>query len=108
MQRWMMLGSTGGMMGGLMCGLLAGLTAAQAGERLGYVTAESRYGTATASGPVRQGPRGLQVQTPGGTWFDCSRGCSDTLRRETVDFWQTHNGTRNAESDGPGYFRWRR
>ena len=98
MQRWFMLGS--------ILALMTGLTTAQAGERVGYVTAESRYSTATISGPVRQGGRGLQVQTPGGTWFDCSRSCSDTLRRETVDFWQTHNGTRNAESDGPGYFRW--
>ena len=94
------------MMGGL--GLLAAVTAAEAGERVGYVTAESRYGAATITAPVREGARGLQVQLPGGTWYDCNLSCSEKLRRETVDFWQNHNGTRGAESDGPGYFRWRR
>ncbi len=100
MRRWMMVGS--------FCGLIAAVTTVQAAERVGYVTAESRYSTATISAPVRQAYRRLQVQLPGGSWYDCNRSCSDTLRRETVDFWQTHNGTRNAESDGPGYFLWRR
>ncbi len=98
MRRWMM--------GGLVS--MAAVTGVQAGDRVGYVTAESRYGVATITAPVREGTRGLQVQLPGGTWYDCDRSCSEKLRRETIDFWQNHNGTRGAEVDGPGYFLWRR
>ena len=59
----------------------------------GYVTAESRYSGASVSGPVRRGPQGrLEVRLPGGTWIECGRSCSDTLRRETVDFWRNHGG----------------
>lgn len=71
-----------------------------------FVAAESRYGHGRVSGPVRRGPRGgLEVRAPGGTWFDCGRSCSETLRRETVDFWESRGG-RNDPVDGPGYFRW--
>ena len=70
------------------------------------VTAESRYGHGRVSGPVRESGRGrLEVRMPGGTWIECGRSCSDTLRRETVDFWENHGG-RNGTVDGPGYFRW--
>ena len=72
----------------------------------GWVTAESRYGTGVVSGPVRVGPHGrLEVRLPGGTWIECGRSCRDTLRRETVDFWQSRSP---SGSDGPGYiqFRW--
>ena len=54
----------------------------------GYVTAESRFGNGSVSGPVRQGERGWQVRLPGGTWEYCRRSCSETLRVETVDKWQ--------------------
>jgi hypothetical protein len=71
----------------------------------GYVTAESRYGGPSVTAPVRPGPRGQpQVQLPGGTWIDCGRSCSDTLRRETVDFWQSRGP---FGPDGPGYLRFR-
>jgi len=76
-------------------------------ERLdrGYVTAESRYGGGTVTAPVRASPSGRpQVQLPGGTWIDCQQTCSDTLRRETVDFWQSRGTFGN---DGPGYLRFR-
>lgn len=76
-------------------------------ERLdrGYVTAESRYGGGTVTAPVRPGPRGRpQVQLPGGTWIDCQQTCSDTLRRETVDFWQSRGP---FGPDGPGYLHFR-
>jgi hypothetical protein len=75
---------------------------------VGYVTADSRYSGQSISGPVRRGPQGrLEVRLPGGTWIECGRSCSDTLRRETVDFWRNHGG-REAGGDGPGYlqFRW--
>lgn len=99
---------------------LTGLAAAptQAAERqaaagpgiIGYVTADSRYSGQSVSGPVRKGPQGrLEVRLPGGTWLECGRSCSDTLRRETVDFWRNHGPGRGMGSgDGPGYlqFRW--
>jgi hypothetical protein len=73
-----------------------------AGQR--YVVAESRWGNGTISGPIRPGPHGWQVRMPRGTWIDCVRSCSDTLRRATLDFWQTVGP--NAPDSGPGYFRW--
>lgn len=78
------------------------------GGYLGYVTAESRYGTGVVSGPVRQGPRGRpEVRLPGGTWLECGRSCRETLRRETVDFWQSRNDPKNPYVEGPGYLTWR-
>jgi hypothetical protein len=49
------------------------------------------------------------VRLPGGTWLECGISCSDTLRRETVDFWRNHGGRPgSAGGDGPGYlqFKW--
>ena len=97
---------------------LAGLAAAPtqatekrapAGPGLGFVTAESRYSGQTISGPVRRGPQGrLEVRLPGGTWLECGRSCSDTLRRETVDFWQSRGGPRGAGGgQGPGYLQFK-
>lgn len=57
-------------------------------SRSGYVYAESRFGHGKVSGPVRATPRGRQVQLPGGSWIYCRATCSDTLREETVDFWE--------------------
>lgn len=70
-----------------------------------YVVAESRWGHGTVRGAVRPGPRGWQVQLPGGSWIDCVRNrCSETLRLETVDIFE-----RMEQKDGgPGYFRWER
>jgi hypothetical protein len=67
---------------------LAGSRAAFDGE--GYVTAESRFGTGTVSGPVRIGRFGREVRLPGGTWEPCRRSCSETLRVETIDYWYAH------------------
>ena len=55
-----------------------------------YITVESRYyaGT-TITAPVRQGPRGPEVRLPGGLWFGCELNCHETLRRESIDFWET-------------------
>ena len=69
-----------------------------------YVTAESQFGNGTISGPVRHGRNGLEVRLPRGTWIECVRSCSDTLRRATIDFWQT-NG-HNAPGSGRGYLTW--
>jgi hypothetical protein len=66
------------------------------------VTAESRWGNGHVSGPVRQGQHGPEVRLPGGTWVHCVRSCSETLRRESIDFWQSHGN--HAPDQGPGYF----
>jgi hypothetical protein len=34
---------------------------------------------------------GYQVQLPGGTWIYCRMSCTETLRVETVDFWEARN-----------------
>lgn len=73
----------------------------------GYVTAQSRWGHGRVSGPVRPGRYGYQVRLPGGTWVDCVRNnCSETLRLQTVDVFETM-GT-SAVDGGPGYFRYER
>jgi hypothetical protein len=69
-----------------------------------YVVAESEWGNGVVRGAVRSGRHGLQVRLPRGTWIDCVRSCSDTLRRQTVDFWES-NGP-NAPGSGRGYFKW--
>jgi hypothetical protein len=69
-----------------------------------YVVAESEWGNGVVRGAVRPGRHGLQVRLPRGTWIDCARSCSDTLRRQTVDFWES-NGP-NAPGSGRGYFKW--
>lgn len=53
--------------------------------------AASRYGNGTVSGPVRQTRTGYEVRLPGGTWTACRRSCSETLRVETVDFFETNS-----------------
>lgn len=63
----------------------------------GYVVAESQFGNGTVSGPVRRARTGYEVRMPGGTWIHCRRSCSETLRVETVDFWQSRRG---AGGDG--------
>ncbi|MEL6373509.1 MAG: hypothetical protein AAFR04_06025 [Pseudomonadota bacterium] len=69
-----------------------------------FVTAHSWYGRGSLRGEVREGRRRqLQVRLPGGTWIDCERACSDTLRRNSLDFWEN---VREDEKDGIGYFSW--
>jgi hypothetical protein len=31
------------------------------------------------------------MRLKGGTWIDCRGDCRETLREETVDFWETQN-----------------
>ena len=59
------------------------------------VVAESQFGNGSVAGPVRTGRNGLEVRLPGGTWVECATSCSETLRLETVDFWQAQNRTTN-------------
>ncbi len=100
---------------GIMVALTAGAATPALAQGYGYgsrdqrghashVVAESQWGNGTVSGAVRPGRHGLQVRLPGGTWIDCVRSCSDTLRRQTIDFWQS-NG-HNAPGSGRGYLSW--
>ena len=69
------------------------------------VVAESNFGKGTVTGAVRQGRVGPEVQLPGGSWIPCGRNCSDTLRRQTVDFWDNQA---NGPDKGHGYLSWGR
>jgi len=53
------------------------------------VTACSRHGNGCYTAVVRRGPLGPQMRLKGGTWIDCRGDCRETLREETVDFWDT-------------------
>lgn len=89
-------------------GLLSSVADAQPrrGRIIGYVKADSFYSVKTITGPVRVGPHGrLEVGLPGGTWIECRMSCRNTLRQETVDFWEHRNYRYGA--DGPGYFHFR-
>lgn len=68
---------------------------APAGYRM--VMAESRFGNGTVRGAVRATSLGNQVQLPGGSWVYCRRSCSETLRAETVDFWEAQEGPAGKE-----------
>jgi hypothetical protein len=74
---------------------------------VGHVTAESRYGPQTITAPVRVSAQGRrEVRLPGGTWIECRRSCSETLRQETIDFWHIRTNPLNGGGlDGPGYIR---
>lgn len=62
--------------------------AAAANSKLPTVTACSTYGRhGCYTAPVRQTPLGPQMRLKGGTWIWCEGDCRDTLRRETIDFW---------------------
>jgi hypothetical protein len=50
--------------------------------------AMSRFGNGTVSGPVRVTSTGYEVRKPNGTWIACRTSCSETLRVETVDFYE--------------------
>ena len=79
----------------------AAYSRSQRGGETGYVTAESRWGHGSISAPVRPSRTGAEVRLPGGTWVPCARSCAETLRQETVDFWEA----RGPQMDkGPGYF----
>lgn len=72
-------------------------TPAAAGRRTtggeSSVTAESRHGNGSVSGAVREGTRGgLEVRLPSGSWTACRRSCSETLRVQTLDFWENQGG----------------
>ncbi|MFA5952672.1 MAG: hypothetical protein WC807_20620 [Hyphomicrobium sp.] len=55
-----------------------------------FVTACSQNGHFTCyTAELRSTPLGGQLVLKRGTVIDCGSDCRDTLRRETVDFWDT-------------------
>jgi hypothetical protein len=54
------------------------------------VTAHSRHGNGAIDGLIRQGRLTWEVQLPSGTWIGCRRSCEETLRVQTVDFYETN------------------
>jgi hypothetical protein len=72
----------------------------RAGPGAGYVVAESRFGNGVMRGAVRPTSLGPQVQLPGGSWIYCKRSCSETLRAETVDFWEARRPGGGGEEQG--------
>ncbi|MBN8912583.1 MAG: hypothetical protein J0H65_11110 [Rhizobiales bacterium] len=50
--------------------------------------AVSRFGNGSVAGPVRVTSTGYEVRKPNGTWIACRRSCAETLRVETVDFYE--------------------
>jgi hypothetical protein len=84
---------------------MASTSSAFANGASGEVVAESRFGHGTVSGPVRAARHGREVRLPGGTWIDCGRSCAETLRTETVDFWENKGAGPNSRIDNtPGLF----
>ncbi len=54
----------------------------------GTITACSTYGRhGCETAVVRMTELGAQYRRPGGSWTWCEHDCRDTLRRNTVDFW---------------------
>lgn len=58
-------------------------------DGIGTVSVCSRYGRGCVSGPTRRGRVEMEVRLPGGTWIGCRRDCRETLRQESVDFFET-------------------
>jgi len=53
------------------------------------VTTCSRYGKGCISAPTRRGSVEREVRLPGGTWIGCRMDCRETLREESIDFFET-------------------
>lgn len=84
---------------------LAGAAALEAASAQGYgrsggggvVVAHSRFGNGSVRGAVRPTSMGPQVQLPGGSWVYCKRSCAETLRAQSVDFWEAQQGVGGEE-----------
>jgi hypothetical protein len=55
------------------------------------ITAFSRYGNGSIQSVVRRGQNGWQVKLPSGNWTYCRRSCEETLRVQTIDFFEGGN-----------------
>ncbi len=63
------------------------LKSADAGGASRTITACSKYGSNCVTAKVRATRLGPQYLSAGGFWTWCEHDCVDTLRRDTVDFW---------------------
>jgi hypothetical protein len=81
---------------------------ARDGQLVGYAVAESRNSGKVIAAPVRRSAATgrLEFRMKNGTWIECGRSCNDTLRRTTVDFWDSKDPG-GGGSNGPGYLRYR-
>ncbi len=70
----------------------------------GFVVAKSRFGNGTMRGQVRRSALGWKVQLPGGRWVYCRRSCSETLRVETIDFFQSNTAGSGQLTNECGIF----
>jgi hypothetical protein len=77
---------------------------AHSAESEGYVDAVSRFGNGAIRAPVRQDSHGWAVQLPGGRWIYCRRSCSETLRVETVDFFEANEAGNGQITNECGIF----
>ena len=66
------------------------------GRSLGSVTACSTNGHFDCyTAPVRAGRNDTWMRLKGGTWVSCDGDCRETLRKTTVDFWDTQRENAN-------------
>lgn len=63
------------------------------------VTVKSDYGNGTLTAPIRKAQFGYQVLLPGGHWYYCEISCKYTLRRESLDFWESQSDDRDGDFD---------
>jgi hypothetical protein len=56
----------------------------------GFVIANSRFNNGSIRGQVRRAALGWKVELPNGRWVYCRRSCSETLRVETIDFFESN------------------
>lgn len=74
--------------------------AGRRGAEPAFVIAYSRHGNGSVEGAIRPGRKGYEVQLPSGSWVGCRRSCSETLRVETVDFWENEGSLVGAGTAG--------
>jgi hypothetical protein len=68
-------------------------------SQYGTVTVQARsHPQESVTGAVRRGRWGEEVRLPGGSWISCKGDCRNTLREETVDFWERME---DKDRDGP-------
>lgn len=79
------------LVGGACFALLPAAAEARPGaERDNVIKVCSRYGKGCVTGPTRPGQfNDREVRLPGGTWIACKLDCKQTLREESVDFFET-------------------
>lgn len=70
----------------------------------GFVIAHSHFGNGSIRAPVRPSALGWEVRLPGGHWAYCRRSCAETLRVETIDFFDANSAGAGQLSNECGIF----